>query len=220
MQIIQEMNRARNTLRGSQIPTNRITKENSYASKYKAILQNVIAANPQKGNRPFRNITNLYPGLSRGQNDENAIRKLQRLRNARQGNNLNSQSVINQTNSARQANNITMIVPMKEVESKPKANPQECEEYTREIDQYLLTIEDKYPIDPDYMSRQKDINTTMRAILVDWLIDVHIRFKLVAETLFLTVNILDRYLQKVQVKRDTLQLIGVTAALISCKYGQ
>lgn len=44
------------------------------------------------------------------------------------------------------------------------------------------------------MKRQSDINESMRAILVDWLIDVHLKFKLLNETLFLTVNIIDRYL--------------------------
>ena len=36
----------------------------------------------------------------------------------------------------------------------------------------------------------------MRAILIDWLVDVHLKFKLLNETLFLTVNMIDRYLEK------------------------
>jgi len=32
---------------------------------------------------------------------------------------------------------------------------------------------------PGYMQKQSDINEKMRAILVDWLIDVHSKFKLV-----------------------------------------
>ena len=58
----------------------------------------------------------------------------------------------------------------------------------------------------------------MRAILVDWLVDVHLKFKLLSETLFLTVNIIDRYLTLKQVQRSKLQLIGVSAMLISTKY--
>ena len=45
------------------------------------------------------------------------------------------------------------------------------------------------------MAKQGDINEKMRAILVDWLVDVHLKFKLVPETLFLTVNMIDRYLE-------------------------
>ena len=46
------------------------------------------------------------------------------------------------------------------------------------------------------MKKQKDINEKMRAILIDWLIDVHLKFRLVHETMFLTVNLIDRYLEK------------------------
>lgn len=47
-----------------------------------------------------------------------------------------------------------------------------------------------------YMKQQVDINEKMRGILVDWIVEVHLRFKLLPETLFLTVNLIDRYLQK------------------------
>ena len=46
------------------------------------------------------------------------------------------------------------------------------------------------------MPKQKDINENMRGILFDWLVDVHLKFKLLPETLFLTFNIIDRYLEK------------------------
>ena len=45
------------------------------------------------------------------------------------------------------------------------------------------------------MKNQTDINEKMRAILVDWLIEVHLKFKLLPETLFLTVNLIDRFLE-------------------------
>lgn len=58
----------------------------------------------------------------------------------------------------------------------------------------------------------------MRAILVDWIIEVHLKFKLLPETLFLTVSLIDRYLEKVKIQRSNLQLVGVTAMLIASKY--
>lgn len=58
----------------------------------------------------------------------------------------------------------------------------------------------------------------MWAILIDWLVEVHLKFKLVPETLYLTVNLIDRYLERVEVMRDRLQLVGVTAMLIASKY--
>jgi len=58
----------------------------------------------------------------------------------------------------------------------------------------------------------------MRAILIDWLIEVHMKFKLLPETLFLTVNLIDRYIENTVIPRTKLQLVGVTAMLIASKY--
>lgn len=78
--------------------------------------------------------------------------------------------------------------------------------------------EEMYMADAKYMTMQTDITIKMRAILVDWLVDVHSKFKLRPETLFLTVNIIDRYLSCTPVMRRKLQLVGVTAMLIASKY--
>ena len=67
------------------------------------------------------------------------------------------------------------------------------------------------------MEYQNDINEKMRRILIDWLIDVHLKFKLVLETIYLTVNLIDHYLEIVRIKRIILQLIGVTSLLIAFK---
>merc|ERR1711939_1145221 len=58
----------------------------------------------------------------------------------------------------------------------------------------------------------------MRAILVDWLVEVHSKYRLQDEALWLTVQIVDRYLQTTQVMRNRLQLIGVAAMLIAAKF--
>jgi len=58
----------------------------------------------------------------------------------------------------------------------------------------------------------------MREILTDWLIEVHLKFKLLPETLYLTVNLIDRYLSMTSIYRNKLQLVGVTAMLIASKY--
>ena len=71
-----------------------------------------------------------------------------------------------------------------------------------------------------YMERQTGINAKMRAILIDWLVDVHIKFKFKLETHYLTVNLIDRFLEQTPtvVAREELQLVGVTALLLSSKY--
>ncbi|XP_078150693.1 G2/mitotic-specific cyclin S13-7-like [Carex rostrata] len=68
----------------------------------------------------------------------------------------------------------------------------------------------------DYMEKQTHINPKLRAILVDWIIDVHFRYNMLPETLYLTIYIIDRYLSLVDVKR--LQLVGMCSLLIACKY--
>ena len=77
----------------------------------------------------------------------------------------------------------------------------------------------EFQIEPNFMEKQKEINEKMRAIIVNWMIDVHDRFKLLPDTLFLGVIFFDRYMSKVfDIKKEKLQLIGVTSLLIACKY--
>ena len=57
---------------------------------------------------------------------------------------------------------------------------------------------------PNYMDYQKDINPSMREILTDWLIEVHLKFKLLPETLYLTLNLIDRYLSTTSIYRNKL----------------
>ncbi|KAK9664449.1 hypothetical protein RND81_14G042800 [Saponaria officinalis] len=70
----------------------------------------------------------------------------------------------------------------------------------------------------DYMASQPEINEKMRAILVDWLIEVHEKFDLMPETLYLTINLVDRFLSLKAVPRRELQLLGIGCMLIACKY--
>eukprot|EP01084_Bolivina_argentea_P002092 3851_1 len=67
-------------------------------------------------------------------------------------------------------------------------------------------------------SFQCDLNESMRSILLNWLLNVHRRFKLSDTTLFLGIYILDAYLSKVRIRRDELQLIGCAAMWIASKY--
>ena len=97
-------------------------------------------------------------------------------------------------------------------------NPQNVDEYFDDICRELSKYEEKYLVNPEYMSKQSDINSKMRAILIDWLIDVHLKYKLVPQTMYIAVNIIDRFLEKNNINRAKLQLVGVTAMFIACKY--
>ncbi|XP_019703333.2 G2/mitotic-specific cyclin S13-7 isoform X1 [Elaeis guineensis] len=70
----------------------------------------------------------------------------------------------------------------------------------------------------DYMGSQVEINEEKRAILAEWLIEVHHKFGLMPEILYLTFYIFDRYLSMETVRRRELPLVGVSAMLIACKY--
>jgi hypothetical protein len=91
-------------------------------------------------------------------------------------------------------------------------------EYVVEIFEYLKKLEIATQPNPNYMEQQEDLEWKMRGILVDWLIEVHTRFHLLPETLFLAVNIIDRFLSTKVVQLDRLQLVGVTAMFIASKY--
>merc|ERR1711942_188126 len=98
------------------------------------------------------------------------------------------------------------------------ANPQLCAEYAQEIYAYLKHLEKNRPVRSDFLSGCP-ITDKMRAVLVDWLVEVQIQFKLLQETLFLTVNTIDRFLavEGKSVYKSRLQLVGVASMFLGCK---
>ena len=68
------------------------------------------------------------------------------------------------------------------------------------------------------MDNQPQITERMASIFIDWIIEVHFQFKLKTESLFLTINMIDRYLERVVVTKENFQLVRVSAMLIACKY--
>lgn len=89
--------------------------------------------------------------------------------------------------------------------------------YATEIFSYMKQREEKFVI-PNYMSTQQDISREMRAILVDWMVEVQENFELNHETLYLAVKMVDHFLAVSVSMREKLQLIGSTAILISSKF--
>lgn len=91
-------------------------------------------------------------------------------------------------------------------------------QYVQQIYKYLREIEIETGISGNYLQMQESITPKMRAILVDWLVEVQTNFEMSDETLFLAVGIVDRYLSRKSVKRGKLQLVGVTAIWMANKY--
>ena len=67
------------------------------------------------------------------------------------------------------------------------------------------------------MNKQPDITCGMRAILVDWLVEVADEFGIDPQTLYLTMSVTDRFLSSMSVMRSKLQLVGATSMYIASK---
>jgi G2/mitotic-specific cyclin 3/4 len=91
-------------------------------------------------------------------------------------------------------------------------------EYGDEIFSYMREMEIRMAPNAHYMELQTEIQWSMRSVLMDWVIQVHQRFNLLPETLFLTVNYIDRFLSCKVVSLGKLQLVGATAIFVAAKY--
>lgn len=107
---------------------------------------------------------------------------------------------------------------VKDLDTEDLDDPLMVAEYANEIFEYLRDLECSTVPNPQYMSHQDDLEWKTRGILIDWLIEVHTRFHLLPETLFLAVNVIDRFLSEKVVQLDRLQLVGITAMFIASKY--
>eukprot|EP00928_Gymnodinium_smaydae_P051116 TRINITY_DN3463_c0_g1_i2.p1 TRINITY_DN3463_c0_g1~~TRINITY_DN3463_c0_g1_i2.p1 ORF type:complete len:590 (+),score=144.28 TRINITY_DN3463_c0_g1_i2:87-1856(+) len=105
-----------------------------------------------------------------------------------------------------------------DVDAAHSSDPQHVVEYLPDIYRHLQREESRNLPQLGYMERQPHVNNKMRGILVDWLVDVHKKYKLRNETLFLTVALIDRFLERRVTQRNHLQLVGVSALLIAAKY--
>ncbi|XP_022012269.1 G2/mitotic-specific cyclin-1 isoform X2 [Helianthus annuus] len=109
--------------------------------------------------------------------------------------------------------------PVVDIDVSDTKNPLAVVEYVDDIYANYRKMESYGMVSPNYMlTQQSDINEKMRAMLIDWLIEVHYLCHFQDETLFLTVNIIDRFLAKQSVSRKKLQLVGMVAMLLACKY--
>eukprot|EP00051_Salpingoeca_urceolata_P004137 m.376 g.376 ORF g.376 m.376 type:complete len:441 (-) comp133_c0_seq1:178-1500(-) len=115
---------------------------------------------------------------------------------------------------------LSSIVPpgVTDIDADDADVPMMASEYVTDIYCYLREHELRFAVSPDFLNPQPAITVRMRSILVNWLVEVHHRFELLQETLYMTVNLVDRFLARKEVPRSKLQLVGVTSMLIACKY--
>lgn len=91
--------------------------------------------------------------------------------------------------------------------------------YAMDIFNYYKEKETEFPIS-DYMDRQVCLSKNMRALLVDWMVEIQESFELNHETLYLGVKLVDMYLDRVTVSKDTLQLVGAAAMFVASKFDE
>ncbi|CAI0451650.1 unnamed protein product [Linum tenue] len=100
-------------------------------------------------------------------------------------------------------------------------DPQMCQHYASDIYDYLHNLEaepKRRPL-PDYIEKvQSEVTPNMRGILVDWLVEVAEEYKLLTDTLYLSIAYIDRFLSLNPISKQRLQLLGVSAMMIASKY--
>jgi hypothetical protein len=98
-------------------------------------------------------------------------------------------------------------------------NVQSVAEHAPKITSFLLQEEKQYVLPDDFMANQAEVTEKMRAYLVDWLAELHFRFQLWSETLYVTIGIIDRFLAiETNLKKSEMQCLGITALHIAGKY--
>ncbi|CAL9231541.1 unnamed protein product [Arabidopsis halleri] len=98
-------------------------------------------------------------------------------------------------------------------------DPQFCSLYAATIYDSIHVAELEQRPSTSYMVQvQRDIDPNMRGILIDWLVEVSEEYKLTSDILYLTVNLIDRFMSHNYIEKQRLQLLGVTCMLIASKY--
>ncbi|GAB2261695.1 hypothetical protein Droror1_Dr00002692 [Drosera rotundifolia] len=98
-------------------------------------------------------------------------------------------------------------------------DPQACSQYVDDIYDHKRAAELNQRPWTEYMDTvQRDVTESMRGILIDWLVEVSEEYALVPDTLYLTVNLIDRFLSQNYIEKQRLQLLGVTCMLMASKY--
>ena len=91
-------------------------------------------------------------------------------------------------------------------------------ELANDIFEYMKDLEVKYRPNPNYMHYQRELRWSYRRVLLDWIVEVHQSLQLLPETLYLTVNIIDRFLSRAAVMLNRFQLVGAASLFIAAKY--
>ncbi|NXR01911.1 CCNB1 protein, partial [Sagittarius serpentarius] len=113
-----------------------------------------------------------------------------------------------------------VLLDVEDVDAEDGSDPNLGGSYVKDVYMYLRDLEvsrSRQPVRLGYLNGRK-INANLRAMLMDWLVQVQLKFGLQQETLYMAVSITDRFLQDNNVSKKILRLVGVTAMFIASKY--
>merc|ERR1712236_14327 len=197
-------------------------------------ISNLPVAQPEgkRLTRASRKVLGELPLVKPGQNQKliksTVLGKVNVVDNATNG------LKIRQTRVAARRLNVPKEVPMeveeveeekqvfpagvKDIDAEDASNPQLCSEYALETYVYLKQLEKRGAVKANFLTGCPT-SDKMRAVLVDWLVEVQIQFKLLQETLFMTIDTIDRFLavEGKSIYKSRLQLVGVAAMFLMAK---
>lgn len=202
-----------------------------------ANIESRIAANKAKATKPEdikissairredsnlsrRSLTKLKAALSKDNKSKTVAEKAEtKVKEAKENGQPGEKVQIQLKIVSVQSHSEKLLNEVENIDTDDTANPVLVSEYVNDIYSYLYELEVEFPILENHLKNQKEVTPRMRAVLIDWLNEVHYQFHLMGETFHMTVGIIDRYLQKVaNTPREHLQLVGVTALFIAAKY--
>lgn len=98
-------------------------------------------------------------------------------------------------------------------------DPHVVADCAQQIYESLRAAEAEFQVDPGYLQKtQTEIKDTSRAFLIEWIIDVHRKFRLAPESLYVTQHVIDQFLSRQPIQKSQLHLLGVTTLHIAAKY--
>lgn len=96
---------------------------------------------------------------------------------------------------------------------------QAVDDYLEDIVRHMRQMENDTLPSVASIDIQQEIQWFMRPYLLDFLIEAHAAFQLLPQTIFLAINLLDRYCSRRVVYKRHYQLVGCCCMLIAAKYG-
>lgn len=125
----------------------------------------------------------------------------------------------NAKNNFYESHSMMLLHQIENIDQSDCHQPQLLSEYVNDIYLYLVKLEKVFPIRENFLANQLDVTPKMRAVLLDWINEVHNQFSLELETYHMAVSMIDRYLQAFTgTQRRYLQLVGVSALFMASKY--